>query len=703
MTRDDPTAYVPPPAFGPFRVLHQVGVGALGPVFRTYEPTRDRLVAVKVFRLDIVPEQAQALADALSRASEAGLFHPSIVEPIASGVEGSVAYRAEEYVAAESLDVAMRHYAPAPLEKALPFVTQLAGAIDFARAAGIGHGGLHPRDIFITPDDARATGFGVVEALEQAGIRAPVRRPYSAPERIEGQPWGVAADIFSLAAITFELLTGRRPAGLGREAGALPEMPNRDAVHAVLARAMDQDPARRHATALGFAAALEAAWRGESEGASAPAAIPPGEFAVEERLDPLAVALDDATARLHQSETPSIDDSHEPTLFDRAEPHPSSYEPTLPLTIAREKEADIVQSAALTRDDFAGDEDDEDAATLALNRHGRGERFADEFVDEQHSESAPERDVAAVGVAVPGESGFEAGDRGVAVGPVDEEPADRSLASYIIVAAIGLILGFGAAYFMWGRNTTLPAAASATAANAAPSPTTETAASPVPESSSGVRAGSPNPPARQPQPSSAAGTVPERAAARSTAAPPASRENSAAASRASAPPAATRGEITVRSTPSRAGVTVNGRWRGRTPLTLDSLPFGNYIVRVVQPDYRTAREEFSLNAQNPSRTLNVRLESDTATAPPRSRAADVEPARGAATFTGTLFVDSHPQGATVVIDGKPVGKTPFRMNDVRIGTHVVRLELARHRPWFSTARVVAGQEVRVAGSLEEIQ
>jgi isopenicillin-N N-acyltransferase-like protein len=49
-------------------VLHQIGIGTLGPVFRTYEPTRDRLVAVKVFRLDIIPEQAQVLADALSRA-----------------------------------------------------------------------------------------------------------------------------------------------------------------------------------------------------------------------------------------------------------------------------------------------------------------------------------------------------------------------------------------------------------------------------------------------------------------------------------------------------------------------------------------------------------------------------------------------------------------------------------------------------------
>src|SRR5215208_1977068 len=197
LTRDDPSAFSAPAQFGPFRVLHQIGVGALGPVFRTYEPERDRLVAVKAFRLDITPEQAQSLADQLSRASDAGLFHPSIVEPIASGVEGTVAYGAEEYVAAESLDVAMRHYAPAPIATVLPFITQLAGAIDFARAAGVGHGGLHPRDIFVTPDEARATGFGVVEALEDVGIRAPIRRPYTAPERIEGGAWATPADVFS--------------------------------------------------------------------------------------------------------------------------------------------------------------------------------------------------------------------------------------------------------------------------------------------------------------------------------------------------------------------------------------------------------------------------------------------------------------------------------------------------------------------------
>src|SRR4029453_14057383 len=282
MTRDDPAAFAPPPAFGPFRVLHQIGVGALGPVFRTYEPTRDRLFSVKVFRLDVTPEQAQCLADYLGRAADAGLFHPSIVEPIAAGVEGTAAYRAEEYVAAESLDVAMRHYAPASLDQALPFLTQLAGAIDFARAGGIGHGGLHLRDVFVTPDEARASGFGIVEALERVGVRAPVRRPYSAPERIAGGKWSTPADVFSLAAIAYELLTGRRPSGIGEQIGEVAGgnvAGHAAAIRSVLARAMSEQPGRRYATALGFASALESAGRVGTVGAAAVAvpATPPRE------------------------------------------------------------------------------------------------------------------------------------------------------------------------------------------------------------------------------------------------------------------------------------------------------------------------------------------------------------------------------------------------------------------------------------------
>jgi serine/threonine protein kinase len=663
-------------------VLHQIGVGALGPVFRTYEPSRDRLVAVKVFRLDIVPEQAQALADELNRPAEAGLFHPSVVEPIAAGVEGTVAYRAEEYVAAESLDVAMRHYAPAPIERVLPFITQLAGAIDFARAAGVGHGALHPRDIFVSPDEARATGFGVVDALERIGVRAPVRRPYTAPERIEGGSWGTPADVFSLAAIAFELLTGRRPSGTGDRIGAINGSAGERAgmIHAVLARAMDENPGVRFPTALAFASALEAAASGDRppEVAAAPlAAAPPeparervsadlrlhdesavavptpGEFEVEDRLDPVHAALDDAR---------SVDErpvATTPSLFDADAQRSTAPEPLQGRHELDVEEVPFVEDPEEVPEHYSEDFRDEDALR---DREAHAERDAVSYARE---DLLPER----------------------------SRPAVLPIAVTLI---IGLLAGFASGYFVADRGRPLAEPAAAPAAQPAPAGTAR------PYSDQAVT------PPRNAPPSS-----------RAVEPPPTAAEDGSAGSRAPAPapaavPAATTGRIVVQSTPSRASVTVNGRWRGRTPLTLDKLPLGKYAVRVVQPGYRIEHEEFALTPREAEHSMSVKLTREApakverpakggsrGSEPRANRGSQAGPGGASETaFTGSLFVDSRPQGASVLLDGQNVGRTPLRLATVKIGTHVIRMELPEHRPFSSVARVAAGQEARVTGSLE---
>jgi hypothetical protein len=701
-------------------VLHQIGVGALGPVFRTYEPEHDRLVAVKVFRLDITPEQAQALADELSRSAEAGLFHPSIVEPIAAGVEGTVAYGAEEYVAAESLDVAMRHYAPAPIATVLPFITQLAGAIDFARAVGVGHGALHPRDIFVTPEEARATGFGVVEALERVGLRAPVRRPYSPPERIEGKPWGATADVFSLAAITFELLTGRRPAGLGSEIGTLTAgTPNTwmDALHAVLTRAMAADPAARYATALGFAAALEAAGRGELA-AEPPRTIAPAAAPFDSAAPRSGQALDSAVPRSGQAD---------PLAMSEREAHASRM---ADITAERdEDEAEeklrIEEAAAASSAAMFTDVDDDIAAEAEADRF-----VADDFL----------LDAAGSASAAPGPPSVDTLraaniDRGPAIDPlaleddevvVDEAPSraferrdllhgtsahdraasavhtslgytpavddgespPRSAWSVALLVLLALAAGAAVGWFVRGRvlpgEPTASQAAATTGSGAAnPAPAgrefSEQAVAPA------ARPGAPaSPPAASP--GGTAVTTPPPSAAKPA-------------------PAAT-GTLIVRSTPSGAGVTVNGRWRGRTPLTLDQLPLQSYDVRVVQSGYEAATETVDLTSGTPQRSLALRLQRRPAAAPRPAAPAPARPDPDSVTpsvFTGSLYVDSRPRGARVSIDGRAVGVTPLRVPDVRIGTHVVRLELPDHRIWSSTATVTSGQERRVTGSLERIQ
>ena len=685
-------------------------------MYRTYEPTRDRLVAVKVFRLDVTPEQAQALADELARAAEAGLFHPSIVEPIAAGIEGTVAYRAEEYVAAESLDVAMRHYAPAALDKALPFITQLAGAIDFARAAGVGHGALHPRDIFVTPDEARATGFGVVEALERVGQRAPVRRPYSAPERIAGEAWSTPADVFSLAAIAYELLTAKRPSGAGDQIGALTGDNVGDragALHAVLARAMHEQPASRYPTALAFAAALEAAAGGEQAAdakrdVAAPSAAVAGvplnhrDAPPEpEEPEPESQELEEPDVALERDEDEA---HHELSMRERAQPEPG-----------------LVDEAAIDRfaDEFPGDEEPALAAAA-----GSPNLTA---LDDEVSEAEP---AVAQAAALEDPRALEPVEQEVreetlAGSTYDEEPepafyrgtvqrerrtAMLPLALFLIV---GLLLGFGIGHLIGGRDrgsspeseASVPAGAPAAAAPSgrawseqAVTPSQPGAQPPV--APPPVPGDAPPAAAERPAPG-----APPRAAPPEGAAPPVDR-------RATGAP---RGRLVVQSTPAGAGVTVNGRWRGRTPLTLEDLAFGPYTVRIVQPGFAVAREEFSLSAAQPSRTMNARLRpADAAPAPvpglPPARG--VPPAPGLppapvpglpAEGTGSVYVDSRPRGARVMLDGREVGVTPLTIPGVKAGNHLIRLELADHRTWVTTTRVEPGQERRVTGSLDRIR
>jgi serine/threonine protein kinase len=241
--------------------MHQIGVGVLGPVFRTYEPLEGRLVAVKAFHLDITPEQARTLVEALERLVATVSTYPGVVAPIAVGLEDDVPYLAQEYVASESLDVAIRHYSPTAIGTVMPFIRQMAVAVDAAHERGVVHGALHLRDVFLTPDEARVTGFGIVRALEEIGLAGPIRRPYTAPEVIAGCGWDTAADRFALAAIAYELLTGRRASGTGDQVAERIRLVDGvfdpEHLEEVFAMAFANDPGDRYSSANRFVSALE--------------------------------------------------------------------------------------------------------------------------------------------------------------------------------------------------------------------------------------------------------------------------------------------------------------------------------------------------------------------------------------------------------------------------------------------------------------
>ena len=164
----------------------------------------------------------------------------------------------------------VREHGAGSVHEALRVAIDVAGALDNAAAAGVHHGALHPRDVLISSDQIRLTDLGVARAIEMQGVSAPIRRPYAAPERIAGGPWDRRADIFGLAALTYEVASGRRVTAIGEEAAqSLAPIPGADMVslRSTFARALAEDPADRFETALGF---VESFKEGIPKGAQEP-------------------------------------------------------------------------------------------------------------------------------------------------------------------------------------------------------------------------------------------------------------------------------------------------------------------------------------------------------------------------------------------------------------------------------------------------
>jgi PEGA domain/Protein kinase domain len=557
---------------------------------------------------------------------------------LAAGVEGTTPYLAQEYVAGEALDAALRQFGPPPPAEALTTLRRIADALDRAAGDNIHHGMLHPRDIRIAEGgDARVIDLGVAQALARCGLRVPVRRPYSAPERVVGEKWGGAADIFSLGAVAYELLTGRRLAGSGRPEIQAPGLsgPSADRVADVLARALDQDPAARYPSAADLVDAL--------------APVLPNGRPGRKRAKPVSEAepLDETptTAR------PGPDAFAEPLVPAAAELPEIEIERVTPAIVEPGAAHDLEVDLDLPAPRFAALEDEPADAAIAVDRP------APPHVEEPPATvESPVSPWPTISLGQP---------------PVVSER--RPLLPLIMALVVGTAGGFGWGY--WTAHRTLTR--SGAAAVAAPAPATESAGAPVRVEEPEVigERGLPSPaatPQRAPAPPPPAPAAPPRAAER----PAAERK----------PAPLPSGRLVVRSTPAGARVLVDGRSRGRTPLVLRDLPLRVVRVTLERDGFKPDERRVGLTAAQPTVTIEAKL---AAIAPPAPVAT-----------TGTLAIDSRPTGATVFLDGRQVGTTPLSLPDVTPGTHRIRLELAGFNPWVTTADVQAGARARVAASLE---
>ncbi len=204
---------------GRYRVLGELGRGAMGIVYRAEDPAIGRTVAIKTIRLGEVADEAERrfMRERLLReARSAGILsHPGIVTIYDISEEGDTAYIFMEYVNGTTLDklIASR----GKLEKEIIFdvLRQTAAALDYAHAKGIVHRDIKPANIMVSVDgEAKITDFGVAKILSQqlTQTRAVLGTPYyMSPEQIQGAKVDGRTDQFALGVVAYELLTGERP------------------------------------------------------------------------------------------------------------------------------------------------------------------------------------------------------------------------------------------------------------------------------------------------------------------------------------------------------------------------------------------------------------------------------------------------------------------------------------------------------------
>lgn len=211
-----PSAPPPPSHVGPYSVLSVAGEGAMAVVYKAIQPNLERVVAIKSLRSRYVEDPQIATRFAREAASLATLQHGSIVHVYDYFVDETGAHIVMEFVDGIDLYNVLNHTRSLPTEVALTIGLAIAEGLEHAHHQGIVHRDIKPSNILLSKKgDVKLMDFGIArdhhqDSLTQTGLA--VGTPsYMAPEQIRGDPIDFRTDLFALAVVLYELLSGEKP------------------------------------------------------------------------------------------------------------------------------------------------------------------------------------------------------------------------------------------------------------------------------------------------------------------------------------------------------------------------------------------------------------------------------------------------------------------------------------------------------------
>jgi serine/threonine-protein kinase len=205
---------------GRYKIVRELGRGAMGVVYHAIDPNIGRPVAIKTiyFGGTRKPEEIDRQRERLFReARSAGMLsHPGIVTIYDVEQQGDLAYIAMEYVDGPTLDQVLSEATPLAAERMFGILAQTAVALDYAHSKGIVHRDIKPANIMLSADGtAKIADFGIakITAAENLTMTGSIvgTPHYMSPEQVQGQPVDGRSDQFSLAVIAYEMLTGEKP------------------------------------------------------------------------------------------------------------------------------------------------------------------------------------------------------------------------------------------------------------------------------------------------------------------------------------------------------------------------------------------------------------------------------------------------------------------------------------------------------------
>ena len=199
-----------------FRLEEKIGSGGMSTVYRAFDETLERWVAIKLMHREISSDSDQLERFRREARAVASLNHPHVVTVIDFGEDDDHPYIVFEYVEGENLKDRLRRMGRLPVPEAVAYAIEIGRALECAHANRLVHRDVKPQNVLIDPEGrAKVTDFGIARSLEAEGLTATGRvlgtTDYVAPEQALGEPTTAQSDVYSLGICLFEMLTGDVP------------------------------------------------------------------------------------------------------------------------------------------------------------------------------------------------------------------------------------------------------------------------------------------------------------------------------------------------------------------------------------------------------------------------------------------------------------------------------------------------------------